>query len=113
MRVVLRLSAIGLAWLLATAGVHAQPGGAWGNDTGGIIPWSCEAEATAQQRADNHCGFYGKSARITSVHRFYGQYIGFHCLWRADVARFQIPAVRTRMTCPYPTPGAPAHRTQY
>jgi hypothetical protein len=33
------------------------------------------------------------------VHRMYGDYIAFNCLWRPDIARYQIPAVRTRSSC--------------
>ena len=29
----------------------------------------------------------------------YGDYIAFNCLWRPDIARYQIPAVRTRSSC--------------
>src|SRR6476646_1157864 len=68
-----------------------------GNDTGGIISWSCEAEAAAQAIADAHCAWNNKYARITSVHRQYGDYIAFQCLWNPRVARYAIPAVRTRL----------------
>ncbi|HVG50801.1 MAG TPA: hypothetical protein VM867_04125 [Xanthobacteraceae bacterium] len=50
-----------------------------GNDTGGIISWSPAAEATAGARAAAHCASYNKVAVITSVHRIYGDYIGFIC----------------------------------
>ena len=43
------LSVIGVLMLGAAA--HAQPSIYHGNDTGGIIPWSCENEAMAQQAA--------------------------------------------------------------
>jgi hypothetical protein len=98
MRAALRLSVIGMAMALAAETASAQYV-ARGNDTGGIIPWSCEAEALAHEIAGAHCAAYGKFHRITSVHRLYGQYIGFNCLWRPDIARFQIPAVRTRNAC--------------
>jgi hypothetical protein len=52
-----------------------------GNDTGGIIAWSPEAEATALDAAMDHCARYDKVAKITSVHRQYGDYIGFICRW--------------------------------
>jgi hypothetical protein len=72
-----------------------------GNDTGGMISWSCEAELMAQQIAGEHCAWYGKYHRITSVHRMYGDYISFQCLWNPRLARFAIPAVRTRTrACP-------------
>jgi len=98
MRAVLRLSVLGLA-MAVTAGAADAQQVARGNDTGGIIPWSCESEALAHEIAGAHCAGYGKFHRITSVHRYYGQYIGFNCLWRPDIARYQLPAVRTRNTC--------------
>lgn len=51
-----------------------------GNDTGGIIAWSPAAEAEARSMAANHCRGYGRDARITSVGRQYGDFIGFSCL---------------------------------
>ena len=70
-----------------------------GNDTGGIIPWSCESEAVAQQIAAEHCARWDKYHRITSVHRQYGDFIAFNCLWSPHVARYDLPAVRTRNIC--------------
>jgi hypothetical protein len=72
-----------------------------GNDTGGIIPWSCENEAMAQQIAGEYCARWDKYHRITSVHRQYGDYIAFNCLWSPHVARYDLPPVRTRNTCAY------------
>lgn len=87
------LALVGL--LIGASGVQAQ---AYlkGNDTGGIIAWSCENERAATMLAAAHCAWYGKYHRITSVHRQYGDYISFHCLWDARMARYAIPAVRTR-----------------
>ena len=70
-----------------------------GNDTGGIIAWSCEAEAMAQELAAGHCARFDKAHRITGVHRQYGDYISFQCLWNPRIARYAIPAVRTRSVC--------------
>jgi len=70
-----------------------------GNDTGGIISWSCEAEAAARAIAADHCAQWDKFARITSVHRRYGDYIAFQCLWNPRQARYAIPAVHTRSAC--------------
>jgi hypothetical protein len=70
-----------------------------GNDTGGIISWSCEAEAAARDLAAAHCAWHNKYPRITSVHRQYGAYIAFQCLWNPHQARFAIPAVHTRSAC--------------
>ena len=77
-----------------------------GNDTGGIISWSCEAEAMAQQTAAEYCARWDKYPRITSVHRQYGDFIAFNCLWSPHVdARYALPAVATRSTCAYPRLG--------
>jgi hypothetical protein len=97
MRAALRLSLIGLAVALFSASSHAQIYSA--NDTGGIIPWSCENEVDARAIASAYCAGWNKYARITSVHRMYGDYIAFNCLWRPDTARFQLPPVRTRSSC--------------
>jgi hypothetical protein len=79
---------------------HAQPY-LKGNDTGGIIAWSCEAEYMAPRIAANHCAWYNKYPRITGVHRQDGDYISFQCLWNPRLARFAMPAVRTRTrACP-------------
>jgi hypothetical protein len=71
-----------------------------GNDTGGLIPWSCENEAIAQQAAAGFCARYGKYSRITGVTRHYGDYISFNCLWSPAVGRDDLPAVPTRAYCP-------------
>lgn len=92
-----RSSLAGLALALLSAGAHAQV--YRGNDTGGIIPWSCENEVDAREIAGAYCARWDKYARITSVHRMYGDYIAFNCLWRPDIAPYQIPRVRTRSSC--------------
>ena len=115
MRMGLRLSVVCLAALLSASAAQAQ----WvyrGNDTGGIIPWSCENEAAAQELAGAFCARHGKFHRITSVTRGYGNYIGFNCLWRPDIARFILPAVRTRTLAAcitYETRPGPAVRVRY
>ena len=91
------LPMIGLTMAVSTAGVHAQV--TRGNDTGGIIPWSCENEALAKQIATDHCAWYDKYPRITGVDRQPGNYISFNCLWNPQIARYQLPAVRVRSTC--------------
>jgi hypothetical protein len=75
-----------------------------GNDTGGIISWSCETEAMAQQIAADYCARWNKYHRITSVHRQYGDYIGFVCLWSPYVNPYALPAVPTRSSCAYERP---------
>jgi hypothetical protein len=49
------------------------------NDTGGIIAWSPDAEHFRHDIAGDYCARWGKLARITSVHRRPGDYIGFTC----------------------------------
>jgi|SRR6476646_888438 hypothetical protein len=97
MRVALALSIIGVS-LVFSAAAQAQTV-TRGNDTGGIIPWSCENEAAAQAIAAAHCGYYGKYQRISSVHRQYGDYIAFNCLWNPRQAQFALPAVPIRSAC--------------
>ena len=91
-----------MALLLLGAAARAQIYIYHANDTGGIIPWSCENEAIAQQVAAAYCARWDKYHRITSVHRQYGDYIAFNCLWSPYVARYDLPPVRTRNTCAYP-----------
>ena len=91
-------SVMAASLLASTAGAY-EYGSVQGNDTGGIIPWSCETEMVAQDMAGNHCGNFGKYARITSVTRQYGDYIAFACLWTPLIARYQIPVTPTRTTC--------------
>ncbi len=100
------LGAIGIAMLLPLAGAQAQfwrPSPAalvWhGNDTGGIIPWSCENEAWSPQAAAAYCARFNKYGRITGVNRQYGNYISFNCLWSPDADRYSRPAVATRNAC--------------
>jgi hypothetical protein len=69
---------------LTSCGVY----GVKGNDTGGIIPWSPEAEATARLTADANCGAFGKYGRVTSMIRRYGDYIVYECRFpREDPVR--------------------------
>src|SRR5262245_11130695 len=86
------LLVIGVALAVAGAseGAHAQV--YRGNDTGGIIPWSCEAEAYAPMIAAEYCARWDKYPRITSVHREYGDYISFRCLWSPYVDQYALPA---------------------
>jgi hypothetical protein len=65
-----------------------------GNDTGGIIAWSPENEARAREWTDQFCASYNKYPRITAVHRQYGDYISFNCLWDPTVARYALPEAR-------------------
>jgi hypothetical protein len=106
MRAAIVLGAIGMAILLPLAGAQAQFWQAgpevlvWhGNDTGGIIPWSCENEAVARQAAAGYCARFSKYGRITGVNRQYGDYISFNCLWSPNADRFAHPAVAMRTVC--------------
>lgn len=97
------------AWVVGVVGallmfaVARADAGDWlvysGNDTGGIIPWSCETEALAKQIAADYCARWDKYPRITSVHRQFGDYIAFRCLWSPYVDQYALPAVGTRNTC--------------
>jgi hypothetical protein len=61
----------------------AGPGpGITGNDIGGIIPYSPAIDPGYREMADAHCARWGRLARITSVHRKYGDYIVFSCIDR-------------------------------
>ena len=91
------LSVIGV--LLLGAPAQAQIYRA--NDTGGIVPWSCENEAMAHQIAAFYCARWDKYHRITSVHRRYGDFIGFNCLWSPYKDRYALPPVHTRSGCYY------------
>jgi len=70
-----------------------------GNDTGGLIPWSCQVEPYAPRIAAGHCAQYHKYARITGVQRHPGDYISFLCLWSPYVDRFAKPAVPLYSGC--------------
>jgi len=67
-----------LGLMLASCGVYGHKG----NDAGGIIPWSPEAERAALDIAQGNCGQFNKYAVITSIHRMYGDYISYACWWK-------------------------------
>lgn len=55
----------------------------WGNDTGGIIPYSPQFKVRAyRQMAANYCAQWGRLSHITSMNRRYGDYVGFVCMDR-------------------------------
>ena len=69
-----------LLWLpLFAAGAQAGVWGGHSNDTGGIIPWSPAIAYTYRDIAAADCARWNKVAIITSVHRVYGDYVGFAC----------------------------------
>jgi hypothetical protein len=61
--------------------------GPWitGNDTGGIFPYSPAVEHTYRQIAADYCARWGRLSHVTSVHRIYGDYVGFVCIDRPRV----------------------------
>jgi hypothetical protein len=95
----MRLVLCVIAAMAACSGARADSRIYHANDTGGIIPWSCDNEADAKDIAAAYCARWDKYPRITSVHRQYGDYIAFACLWSPHVNRYAIPAVRTRAEC--------------
>jgi hypothetical protein len=84
-KIVCGMAALAALLMLANCGVY----GAKGNDTGGIIPWSPENETAALDIAQGNCGTFGKYAVITSVHREYGDYIGYACSWKPVAVPFR------------------------
>jgi len=55
----------------------------WGNDTGGIIPYSPEVTVAAyRDMAADYCARWGRLSQITSVDRKYRDYVGFTCIDR-------------------------------
>jgi hypothetical protein len=91
------VSVIGIGLLPVGGSAQAQIYHA--NDTGGIIPWSCDTEAAAYEIAGAYCARFDKYPRITSVHRHFGEYISFNCLWSPYMARYALPAVPVRTAC--------------
>jgi hypothetical protein len=79
-----------------SSAAQAQPY-TFGNDTGGMIVWTPENERWAFVTAEAHCGAYGKLARVTSVYRQYGHYIGFACAFpRGYILKEREFAIRTK-----------------
>jgi hypothetical protein len=68
----------------------------WGNDTGGIIPWSPAVDVVYREVAIEHCASYNKIAHITSVRRDYGEFIGFECLFDRNFDPIKGPAFHSR-----------------
>ena len=69
---------------LALPFVAGSAGAGWwgivqGNDTGGIIAWSPAIDSDYRQIAADHCARFDKVPVITSVHKIYGDYVGFRC----------------------------------
>lgn len=77
----MRLQSFLFALAIVLLAPSAQAGwfGIRGNDTGGIIPWSPWVRHIYREVAAEHCAQYDKIAHITSVHPWYGDFIGFSC----------------------------------
>jgi len=82
---------IALALLLPGAGRSALAGavflgpgpGLTGNDTGGIIAYTPDLKRVVyREMAADWCARWGRLSHVTSVHRKYGDYIGFVCMDR-------------------------------
>ena len=76
---------LAFALVLVSLGAQAQVGmgpgwGLTGNDTGGMIQWTPDVAYIYRDIAAEHCARWNRIARITSVHRWYGEYIGFKCM---------------------------------
>ena len=70
----------GSAAALALGAEFAGPGPAvTGNDTGGVFPYSPDVEPVYHQIAGDYCARWGRYAKVTSIHRIYGEYVGFVC----------------------------------
>jgi hypothetical protein len=82
---------LSMRWMLAVAlastsfaafaGVAGPGPGLTGNDTGGIIQWTPETDRIYREIAAAHCARWNRLAGITSLHRAYGEYIGFRCIY--------------------------------
>jgi hypothetical protein len=75
-------AAIAVPLMVSAARADAGLFGIYGmqsNDTGGIIPWSPAIAYTYREIAADACARWHKVARVTSVHRRYGDYVGFRC----------------------------------
>jgi hypothetical protein len=98
------LKSVGIAAVAAVGFASAAQAsflGVWGiqsNDTGGIIPWSPVIAHTYRDIAAAECARWNKVAVITSVHRVYGDYVGFACIFPRGYdpvkARYAPPAIR-------------------
>ena len=73
---------LSIALVLSPFAAHAITvgPGLTGNDTGGIIQWTPETDLIYRDIAVAHCARWNRLASITSVHRTYGDYIGFRCV---------------------------------
>jgi hypothetical protein len=79
----------------AHAGAAGPAPGLTANDTGGIIQWTPEIDRSYKDIAVAHCARFNRFAGISSVHRAYGDYIGFRCVYdrRFDPRKAALPPV--------------------
>jgi hypothetical protein len=82
----MRMIAVAIACSIVASVAQGQSNsyGLKGNDTGGIIAWTPPVDLIYKELAGDHCARFGKIARITSIHRRIGDYIGFTCLFDRD-----------------------------
>src|SRR5258707_7347454 len=92
MRLMLAVAVV-LNSFAASAGFAGPEPGLTGNDTGGIIQWTPDVDLTYRDIATAHCARWNLLAGITSVHRTYGDYIGFQCIYnrRFDPPKAGLP----------------------
>ena len=84
----LSASTSAMAWGAEFAG----PGPAvTGNDIGGIFPYSPDVEPIYRDIAADHCARWGRFAKVTGIHRVYGEYVGFVCYDRPGRIRSASP----------------------
>jgi hypothetical protein len=58
----------------------------YGNDIGGIIPYSPELKVGVyREMAASYCAHWGRLSHVTTVHRKYGDYVSFVCMDRPRV----------------------------
>jgi len=50
-----------------------------GNNTGGIFPYRPALPGTYEEIAEGFCARYGRLAKVTSIHKTYGDYVSFVC----------------------------------
>ena len=84
-----------LSLAAAHAGAAGPGPGLTGNDTGGIIQWTPEIDQSYKDIAVAHCARFHRFAGISGVHRVYGDYIGFRCVYdrRFDPRKAGLPPV--------------------
>jgi hypothetical protein len=64
--------------------IYGPGPGLTGNDTGGIIMYAPGLDRGAyHQLAANWCARWGRLSHVTSMHRNYGDYVGFVCIDKA------------------------------